>query len=234
MTAHCRSVSFEGVDTVPIDVQAQISPGLPSFSVVGLPDKAIAESRERVRGAIHALGLSLPPKRLTVNLAPADLAKEGSHFDLPIALALLMAMQVLPSDATDGHIVMGELGLDAAILPVSGVLPAAMAAVGEDAGFICPEANGAEAAWAGDLPILAAPHLLALMNHLQGGQVLPPPTRETREASRNHPDLREVKGQETARRVLEITAAGGHNLLKLRPINYKVQRTLPHGKIGIY
>lgn len=217
MTAHCRSLAFNGVDTVPVDVQAQISPGLPAFNVVGLGDKAIAESRERVRAAIHALGLSLPPKRLTVNLAPADLAKEGSHFDLPIALSLLMAMAVLPSDATDGQVVMGELGLDGAILPVSGVLPAAMGAVAEDAGLICPEANGAEAAWAGELNVIAAPHLLALMNHLNGAQVLPAPVRETREASRNHPDLREVKGQESARRALEITAAGGHNLLMIGP-----------------
>jgi magnesium chelatase family protein len=217
MTTHCRSLAFHGVDTVAVDVQAQISPGLPAFTVVGLPDKAIAESRERVRAAIHALGLGLPAKRITVNLAPADLAKEGSHFDLPIALAILMAMQVLPSDATEGYIVMGELGLDAAILPVSGALPAAMSAVGEDKGLICPEANGSEAIWAGDLPILAAPHLLPLMNHLQGGQQLPNPTRETITESRNHPDLREVKGQETARRVLEIAAAGGHNLLMVGP-----------------
>jgi magnesium chelatase family protein len=217
MTAHCRSLAFHGVDTVAVDVQAQISPGLPAFSVVGLGDKAIAESRERVRAAIHALGLALPAKRLTVNLAPADLSKEGSHFDLPIALALLMAMQVLPSDATEGYIVMGELGLDGAILPVSGILPAAMGAVAEDKGLICPEANGAEAAWAGDINIIAAPHLLALMNHLNGGQLLPPPIRETRDDFRSGPDMREIKGQETARRVLEITAAGGHNLLMSGP-----------------
>lgn len=217
MTTHCRSLAFEGVDTVAVDVQAQISPGLPSFTVVGLPDKAIAESRERVRAAIHSMGLALPAKRLTVNLAPADLSKEGSHFDLPIALALLMAMQVLPSDATDGYIVMGELGLDGAILPVSGVLPAAMAATGEDMGLICPAANGSEAIWAGELPIIAAPNLLALINHIQGGILIPPPTKETSEDTRSYYDLREVKGQETARRVLEIAAAGGHNLLMVGP-----------------
>ncbi len=98
MVARVKTVAFEGVETTEVDVQVQIAPGLPAFTVVGLPDKAVGESRERVRAAIHAIGLSLPPKKIIVNLSPADILKEGSHFDLPIALALLVAMQILAQD----------------------------------------------------------------------------------------------------------------------------------------
>src|SRR6266404_7583063 len=149
MAARVRSVAFQGIDVVPVDVQVTIASGLPNFFVVGLPDKAVAESRERVRAALHALGLALPPKRITVNLAPADLAKEGSHFDLPIALGLLVAMDILPADEIENYVALGELGLDGSLAAVSGVLPAAMAAAGRGQGLICPAASGGEAAWAG-------------------------------------------------------------------------------------
>ena len=136
--ARMRTVAFSGIDVKDVDVQVQISAGLPAFTLVGLPDKAVAELRERVRSALGALGLGLPPKRITINLAPADLAKEGSHFDLPIALALLVGMGALPGDATQGYLALGELALDGAILRVAGVLPAAVAASARELGLICP------------------------------------------------------------------------------------------------
>ena len=219
MVARVNTVSFQGIDVKPVDVQVQISNGLPAFTIVGLPDKAVAESRERVRAALHALGLSLPPKRLTVNLAPADLAKEGSHFDLPIAMGLLAAMGVVPKEELEDFVVLGELSLDAAIRPVSGVLPAAMHANENSRHLICPEACGGEAAWAGELDILAPENLLQLINHIKGTQVMTRPEARLRDddSAMRVPDLSEVRGQETAKRALEIAAAGGHNLLMSGP-----------------
>lgn len=219
MVARCRTVAFQGIEVMPVEAQVQLANGLPAFAVVGLADKAVAESRERVRGALGAIGLALPPKRITVNLAPADLPKEGSHYDLPIALALLAAMGVLPPDALDGFVALGELGLDGAIGPVTGILPAALSAHANDRGLICPQAQGGEAAWAGDAArVLAAPSLLALINHFKGSQVLPTPQAGiATEDDHALPDLRDIKGQESAKRALEIAAAGAHNLLLIGP-----------------
>jgi magnesium chelatase family protein len=216
MVARVSTVAFQGIEVVDIDVQVQIAGGgLPSFTVVGLPDKAVAESRERVRAALGALGLALPPRRITVNLAPADLLKEGSHFDLPIALGLLIAMAVLPGDEVGGYTALGELGLDGGLAPVAGVLPSALHAAASERGLICPEAQGGEAAWAAGVEVLAPATLLALINHFKGTQVLTPPEPALAEAAGEDPDLKDIKGQETAKRALEVTAAGGHNLLML-------------------
>jgi magnesium chelatase family protein len=218
MVARVSTVAFEGIEARAVDVQVQIAPGNVAFSVVGLPDKAVAESRERVRSALVASGLALPSKRITVNLAPADLPKEGSHYDLPIALGIMAAIGAVPADALDSFTVLGELALDGSITPVAGVLPAAMAAVERGHGLICPHASGPEAAWAsGDMDILAPRSLIQLANHFKGSQVMARPEPAILPSSARLPDLRDIKGQESAKRTLEIAAAGAHNLLMSGP-----------------
>ncbi|WP_390911258.1 YifB family Mg chelatase-like AAA ATPase [Pseudosulfitobacter sp. SM2401] len=213
MLARAYTVAFQGIEARTVEVQCAVSPGMPAFSIVGLPDKAVSEARDRVRTALAAMAIALPSKRITINLSPADLPKMGSHFDLPIAVALLAALEIIPKDASEGVVALGELSLDGVLMPVVGALPAAMAAAEHDRALLCPAACGAEAAWVGNTNVIAAATLGDIVRHFTGQSPITPakPGEVTSDPSTR--DLRDVKGQERAKRALEIAAAGRHHLM---------------------
>lgn len=215
MVARTYTVAFQGVEARPVEVQCAVTPGLPAFSVVGLPDKAVSEARDRVRSALSAMAIALPSKRITINLSPADLPKEGSHFDLPIALALLAALEIVPADTAETTLALGELSLDGSLVPVIGALPSAMTAAEEDRTLLCSKASSAEAAWVGATQVIGAETLSAVVRHYTGQAPLAPaqPGEVVLPAAQR--DLRDVKGQERAKRALEIAAAGRHHLIMI-------------------
>ncbi|GAA6209591.1 YifB family Mg chelatase-like AAA ATPase [Cognatishimia sp. WU-CL00825] len=215
MVARAYTVAFEGVEAHQVEVQCAVAPGLPAFSIVGLPDKAVSEARDRVRSALTSLAIALPSKRITINLSPADLPKEGSHFDLPIAFALLAALDIIPKDAAESVVSLGELSLDGSLVPVTGALPAAMSAAREDRSLLCPHASGPEAAWVGAAQVIAARTLADVIRHFTGQNPLAPSQPGEILGATSDKDLRDVKGQERAKRALEIAAAGRHHLMML-------------------
>ena len=215
--ARTTTVAFEGLEARPIDVQCAVTPGVPALTVVGLPDKAVSEAKERIRTALAELGIALPARRVTINLSPADLPKEGAHFDLPIALSMLAAMEIVPPEPVAKALSLGELSLDGSLVPVAGALPAAVTAKTLDLTLFCPMACGPEAAWVEADAVIPAPTLGALITHLTGANPLTHARSARLPPAPKGPDLRDVRGQERAKRALEIAAAGRHHLFLVGP-----------------
>lgn len=218
MVAKVKTFTFIGVEAIEVNVEVKLSSGFVMCNIVGLPDKAVNEAKERIRSAINSIGLTFPAQRITINLSPADVAKEGSYLDLPMALGLLIEMGIVHQEVADEYVVLGELSLDGTINKVNGILPAAMSAKERGLGIICPEICGAEALWAGDdMNVVAPDNLLTLINHLNGNQFIKRPYLNINEKTIKYLDLKDVYGQEQPKRALEIASAGGHNLLMIGP-----------------
>ena len=217
MVAVTYTVAFHGVEARPVEVQCAVAPGLPSFQIVGLANKAVSEARERLRAALDALSIALPSKRITVNLSPADMPKEGSHFDLPIAVALLCALGMIPQEEIGACVFMGELALGGDLVQVAGCLPAALAAASDGRSLICPKASGAEAAWVEATAAIAAPSLATVLHHLSGQNLIAPAQPGEVKSGQSEKDLSDLKGQERAKGALEIAGAGRHHMLMVGP-----------------
>lgn len=217
MITRAFSVCFEGIELQLVEIECAISPGLPAFSIIGLPDKAVSEARDRIRSALGALSIALPSRRITINLSPADMPKEGSHLDLPIALALLAALNIVTNEDSDGALAIGELSLDGRLQPVVGALPAALKAAELGKDLYCPETSGAEAAWVDATRVFATKSLMAIIQHLTGQAPREPAVARQITPQKSMLDMAEMRGQERAKRALEIAAAGRHHVFLVGP-----------------
>jgi len=216
-TTHCRAAL--GIEAPLVTVETHLANGLPCFSIVGLPEKAVQEARDRVRSALVNSGFEFPARRITVNLAPADIPKQGARFDLAIAAGILIASGQVPGERLRDTELIGELTLGGQVRPLGGVLPTAMACKRDGHSLLLPPDNCEEASLVGDLQLLPVEHLLTLAAHLSGQTPLQSfaPSASAEPDPPNHPDLAEVRGQQHAKRALEIAACGRHNLLMQGP-----------------
>lgn len=218
MVAKIKTFAFLGTEVVDINVEVKLSSGMVAFNIVGLPDKTVNEAKERIRASINSIGLSFPAQRLVINLSPADINKEGSYLDLPMAIGLLIEMGIISQESIDNFVVVGELSLDGSINAVSGILPVAIGANERNLGIICPKSCAREALWANsDMQIVAVDNLLTLINYLNGRCEIEKPILNIKSREVIYPDLKDVYGQRQGKRALEIAAAGGHNLLMIGP-----------------